>query len=82
MRGSDSQAARIEIRPRIRCHDFVVLRAAALEELGITKLPENVVRSDLADGKLERVLTHWDTPWGSCTSFLKLVEDCCWQCAH
>ncbi|RDI96819.1 LysR family transcriptional regulator [Dyella solisilvae] len=64
LRGPDGQMARIEIAPRVRCHDFVVLRAAALEGLGITKLPENVVRADLADGRLERVLPQWNAPLG------------------
>lgn len=64
LQGPGSEVARIEITPRIRCHDFVVLRAAALEGLGITKLPENVVRADLADGKLERVLPAWNAPLG------------------
>jgi DNA-binding transcriptional LysR family regulator len=64
LRGPDSQVARIEITPRVCCHDFVVLRATALEGLGITKLPGNVVRADLADGKLERVLPEWNTPLG------------------
>lgn len=64
LQGPGGEQARIAITPRIRCHDFVVLRAAALEGLGITKLPENVVRADLADGKLERVLPAWNTPLG------------------
>lgn len=64
LRGPDSQVTRIEIVPRVRCHDFSVLRAAAVDGLGITKLPENVVCSDLADGKLERVLPQWNTPLG------------------
>jgi DNA-binding transcriptional LysR family regulator len=64
LRGPDNQVARIEITPRVRCHDFSVLRAAAVAGLGITKLPENVVRADLDMGKLERVLPQWNTPVG------------------
>ena len=64
LKGPGGQAARIEITPRIRCHDFAVLRAAEVEGLGITKLPENVVRADLVDGKLEHVLPEWNAPLG------------------
>jgi len=64
LRGPDSQAQRIEIAPRLFCHDFVVLRSAVLAGLGITKLPDNVVRADLTAGKLERVLPQWNTPLG------------------
>ena len=64
LQGPDSQLARVEIAPRVRCHDFTVLREATLAGLGITKLPENVVRSDLADGRLERVLPQWNAPLG------------------
>lgn len=64
LRGPDSQVQRVEITPRLFCHDFVVLRAAVLAGLGITRLPDNVVRADLADGKLERVLPQWNTPLG------------------
>jgi DNA-binding transcriptional LysR family regulator len=64
LRGPDNQAQRVEIAPRLFCHDFVVLRAAVLAGLGVTKLPDNVVRADLKAGKLERVLPQWDTPLG------------------
>lgn len=64
LRGPDNQVQRIEIAPRLFCHDFVVLRAAVLAGLGITKLPDNVVRADLAAGKLERVLPQWNAPLG------------------
>lgn len=64
LRGPDSELVRVEITPRLCGHDFVVLRAAALAGLGITKLPENVVRADLAEGRLERVLPQWNAPLG------------------
>jgi DNA-binding transcriptional LysR family regulator len=64
LRGPDNQTQRIEIAPRLFCHDFVVLRAAALAGLGITKLPDNLVRADLKTAKLERVLPQWNTPLG------------------
>lgn len=64
LHGSDNQIARVAITPRVRCHDFFVLRATALAGLGIAKLPENYVRADLADGKLEQVLPQWNMPVG------------------
>jgi DNA-binding transcriptional LysR family regulator len=62
--GPQSEAVRIEVTPRLVCHDFVVLRAAALAGLGIALLPENTVREDLELGRLERVLTSWNLPQG------------------
>jgi DNA-binding transcriptional LysR family regulator len=62
--GPNGEPAPVEHSPRIVCHDFVVLRAAALAGLGIARLPENVVHADLENGKLERVLPQWKTPQG------------------
>ena len=46
------------------CHDFAVLRSAALAGLGIARLPEIVVRADLRSGALSRVLPEWNSPQG------------------
>jgi len=62
--GPNGEAAQVEHAPRIVCHDFVVLRAAVLAGLGIARLPDSVVRDDLASGTLERVLPQWNTPQG------------------
>jgi DNA-binding transcriptional LysR family regulator len=56
--------ASAEHTPRMVCHDFVVLRAAALADLGIARLPESVVRDDLKSGALTRVLPQWNSPQG------------------
>jgi DNA-binding transcriptional LysR family regulator len=64
VRGPNEQLARVEIAPRVICHDFVVLRLAVLAGLGIARLPESVVQSDIGDGRLERVLPQWRTPQG------------------
>jgi DNA-binding transcriptional LysR family regulator len=58
------QAVRVELTPRLVCHDFVMLRVAVQVGLGIALLPESVVRSDLESGKLERVLPKWGLPLG------------------
>ena len=64
MRGPGDRVARIEIAPRVICHDFAVLRAGVLAGLGVARLPESVVRDDVAAGRLERVLPQWSTPQG------------------
>jgi DNA-binding transcriptional LysR family regulator len=61
---TEGERAQVEHTPRICCHDFVVLRAAALAGLGIARLPETVVREDLRIGALRRVLPGWNTPQG------------------
>jgi DNA-binding transcriptional LysR family regulator len=62
--GANGESARAEHTPRVLCHDFIVLRAAALAGLGIAQLPESVVREDLQSGALARVLPDWKTPEG------------------
>jgi DNA-binding transcriptional LysR family regulator len=62
--GPDGQHASVEHTPRVVCHDFVVLRAAALAGLGVARLPETVVREDLGSGALRRVLPGWNSPQG------------------
>ncbi|MGH8151039.1 MAG: LysR family transcriptional regulator [Steroidobacteraceae bacterium] len=64
--GPQEQSVRIDHAPRLVCHDFVVLRSAALAGLGIALLPENVARADLDSGALERVLPAWNVPQGIC----------------
>ena len=62
--GANGESVRAEHTPRVLCHDFIVLRAAALAGLGIAQLPESVVREDLQSGALARVLPEWKTPEG------------------
>lgn len=58
------QPVRVEHTPRLVCHDFVVLKSAALAGLGIALLPESVARAELDNGTLERVLPAWNFPQG------------------
>lgn len=60
----DGQRAQAQHTPRVVCHDFVVLRTAALAGLGVARLPETVVRGDLESGALKRVLPGWNSPQG------------------
>ena len=62
--GPGAQTARAEHTPRIVCHDFSVLRSAVLAGLGIARLPESVVRGDLRQSTLKRVLPEWMSPQG------------------
>src|ERR1700722_16063966 len=62
--GPDGQTVRVEVSPRLVCHDFVGLRTAALAGTGIALLPESLVRTDLDSGRLEPVLHHWTLPQG------------------
>ena len=62
--GSNGQVVRVEPKPRVCCHDFVVLRAAVLAGLGLARLPETVVREDLKRNTLVRVLPAWSSPQG------------------
>ncbi|HTW37132.1 MAG TPA: LysR substrate-binding domain-containing protein [Steroidobacteraceae bacterium] len=62
--GPQGEPARVEVTPRIVCHDFTVLKSAVVAQLGIALLPESVVRSELSSGTLERVLPDWNVPQG------------------
>ena len=62
--GPVGESAAVEHRPRLVCHDFVVLHQAVLAGLGIARLPESVVRGDLKSGALVRVLPAWRIPQG------------------
>jgi DNA-binding transcriptional LysR family regulator len=64
LRGPGGSSARVDHTARVLCHDFVVLRAAALAGLGIAQLPDAVVREDLRSGSLRRVLPGWKSPQG------------------
>jgi len=62
--GPDRQRVHVEHAPRVVCHDFVLLRSAALAGLGIARLPQVCLREELASGALRRVLPEWNSPQG------------------
>ena len=62
--GPQGQSVAVEHQPRIVCHDFVVLREAAVAGLGVARIPESIVREDLKSGTLKRVLPEWRIPQG------------------
>lgn len=62
--GPDGVRTQVEHSPRLVCHDFPLLREAALAGLGVARLPEIVVAEDLKAGTLLRVLPAWANPQG------------------
>jgi DNA-binding transcriptional LysR family regulator len=62
--GPNGARTQVEHSPRLVCHDFPMLREAALAGLGIARLPEIVVAEDLKRGTLARVLPEWANPQG------------------
>jgi DNA-binding transcriptional LysR family regulator len=62
--GPSGQSVHAAHKPRVTCHDFLVLRQLALAGLGIARLPETAVREDLKRGALKRVLQGWNSPRG------------------
>jgi DNA-binding transcriptional LysR family regulator len=62
--GPADEVVHVEVAPRLVCHDFVVMRAAALAGTGIALLPESLVRTDLDAARLEPVLHRWTLPQG------------------
>ena len=49
----------VEFSPRLICNDLILLRQAALSELGIASLPAFLCKRDLAEGRLVEVLPGW-----------------------
>ncbi|MEZ5464264.1 MAG: LysR substrate-binding domain-containing protein [Lysobacteraceae bacterium] len=62
--GPDKQTVDVAHHPRLICHNFPVLRQAALDGLGIALLPTSVIADELADGRLRHVLPEWRLPLG------------------
>ncbi len=58
----DDQAVTVEFSPKLICNDLLLLRDAAVSELGIASLPAFLCKHDLATGRLLEVLPGWQTP--------------------
>ncbi len=56
------QVVTVEFLPKLVCNDLILLRHAALSELGIASLPAFLCKHDLAEGRLVDVLPGWQTP--------------------
>ena len=57
--GPDGIATSIRFRPRLVSDDLAVLHEGALAGVGVVVLPEELVRADLASGRLVHVLERW-----------------------
>lgn len=60
--GTNSETAVVHYQPRLESDDWLVLRAAALEGLGIVALPDELCQPDIDTGRLEVVLPEWSLP--------------------
>lgn len=60
--GPERREALVTHEPRIACADFNLLRAAAVEGLGVALLPYDVCVPALRSGALVRVLPGWEMP--------------------
>jgi len=56
------QEVTVDFAPKLICNDLILLRHAALSELGIASLPAFLCKHDLAEGRLVEVLPGWQTP--------------------
>jgi DNA-binding transcriptional LysR family regulator len=55
----DGATHRFRHEPRMTCGDFVAVRAAAIDDLGIALLPDHVCAAALKEGRLVHVLPQW-----------------------
>jgi DNA-binding transcriptional LysR family regulator len=56
------QVVTVEFSAKLVCNDLILLRHAALSEIGIASLPAFLCKHDLAEGRLIEVLPGWQTP--------------------
>lgn len=61
---ADGRTARVPFRPRLVTGDMAVLREAALAGVGVVQVPTVMIRADLAEHRLVRVLPEWRPPSG------------------
>ncbi|WP_445673006.1 LysR substrate-binding domain-containing protein [Pseudomonas inefficax] len=57
--GPDGVATSVRFRPRLVSDDLAVLHQGALAGVGVVVLPEELVRADLANGRLVHALEGW-----------------------
>lgn len=58
----DGESAVVPYRPRLESDDWLVLRQAALDGLGIAAIPDEMCQADIDAGRLEIVLPDWSLP--------------------
>lgn len=52
----------INVRPRLKVNDTIILREAVRRDLGVAVLPSSLVETDLRDGRLVPLLPDWRPP--------------------
>jgi DNA-binding transcriptional LysR family regulator len=55
----------IKHQPRLLCSNFDLLRAAAIDGVGVALLPEHICRPSFISGELVPVLPDWHTQFGT-----------------
>jgi DNA-binding transcriptional LysR family regulator len=55
----DGATHRLHHEPRMTCGDFVAVRAAAIDDLGVALLPDHICAAALRDGRLVHILPQW-----------------------
>lgn len=68
----DDEQVSVEFTPRLTCNDLLMLRQAALSELGVASLPAFLCKRDLAEGRLVEILPGWQA---ADMSFFALFAD-------
>jgi DNA-binding transcriptional LysR family regulator len=58
----NGESAVVPYRPRLDSDDWLVLRQAALDGLGIAAIPDEMCQADIDAGRLEIVLPDWNLP--------------------
>jgi DNA-binding transcriptional LysR family regulator len=62
LEGPRGQRRTIAYRPRLVNDDFFTLKDAVLAGIGIADLPPSIFKSEIADGRLIRLLPKWQLP--------------------
>lgn len=65
MVGPNNERHTLVVEPRLAVEDFTVRKHAALHGLGITMLPLDYCKEEIARGELVRVLPDWSLPSGT-----------------
>jgi DNA-binding transcriptional LysR family regulator len=58
-----SREINVRVEGQLTVNDIAVIRQAALNDVGIAFVPEDIVQPQLADGTLVRVLENWTPPF-------------------
>ncbi len=64
LRHTSGEQLVLKHNPKLITDDMLVLRAAAVQGIGVVTLPDYLCCEDLAAGKLVRVLEDWSSPAG------------------